>query len=83
MAKKLIAMLLVLVMCFTLVTMVAAAEDASQQDGGGFNLNFDMFKKTFELPPIISQLFDMFQLGGIWNSIKNILLAVSDIDSLF
>ena len=75
MKKRMIAMLLVLVMCFGLLAMTASADT-------GFGFSLDMFKKSFELPDTIAQLLDMFQLTEVWNFIKSVIEVFRGLDQL-
>lgn len=79
-------MLLALVMCFGLLTMVAAADAISDVtdpgEDNGFRFNLNMFKKSFELPDTITQLLDMFNLSGVWNFVIKIVNTIRGIDSM-
>ena len=81
MKKRMLAMLLALVLCFGLLATVAAADQVNTNDDQ-FNFSFDMFKKSFELPPVISQLLDMFHLNNAWNAVLRIINTIRGIDSM-
>ena len=79
MKKRMIAMLLVLVMCFGLLAMTAFADPVTDT---GFHFSLDMFQKSFELPDTIAQLLDMFQLTEVWNFIKSVIEVFRGLDQL-
>ena len=78
--KRLIALTLVLVLCFALLTMAASASkltDLAETAGGVFT-TLKAFGDTFGLPPAIQQLFDIIRgnkFGGLIESVLGLFRA--------
>ena len=89
--KKLISVLLVLVLCFTLMSALAYADKIDQTvdtiesivdsvEQASEKFDFSQLG-TFKLPNVFTQLFSALKLDTVWTFVRNILAAVRGIDA--
>lgn len=89
--KKLISVLLVLVLCFSLMSALAYADKIDQTvdtiEGVVDSIEqaterIDLSKfENFKLPNVFTQLFNALKLDSVWGFIRNVLAAVRGIDA--
>lgn len=82
MKKRIVALILVLVMCFTLMSMVASAANLAEafDTADGVVTTISAFRNAFKLPDQIEQLFQVFQfdkIQAVFSTIRSLLNVIS------